>query len=94
VYSLGLAISQTNSDPAYYDIALASARKMAQVAVDTNADVVLGNHSEYDNAYRNASLIAAGEPDPFVVGPRRVLNYFGVVELCNMATKIRATGSL
>jgi metallo-beta-lactamase class B len=33
-------------------------------------------------------------PNPFMVGQRRVLNYFAVVELCAMAAKIRATGSL
>jgi hypothetical protein len=33
-------------------------------------------------------------PNPFYVGQRRVINYFGVVELCAMATKLRATGSL
>ena len=33
-------------------------------------------------------------PNPYFVGQRRVLNYMGVVELCAMAAKLRATGSL
>ena len=33
-------------------------------------------------------------PNPFMVGQRRVLNYLAVVELCAMAAKLRATGSL
>ena len=33
-------------------------------------------------------------PNPYYVGQRRVLNYMGVVELCAMAAKLRATGSL
>lgn len=33
-------------------------------------------------------------PNPYHVGQRRVLNYMGVVELCAMAAKLRATGSL
>jgi metallo-beta-lactamase class B len=33
-------------------------------------------------------------PNPYYVGQRRVLNYLGVVELCAMAAKLRATGSL
>ncbi len=33
-------------------------------------------------------------PNPFFVGQRRVLNYMGVVELCAMAAKRRASGSL
>ena len=33
-------------------------------------------------------------PNPFFVGERRVMNYMAVVELCAMAAKLRATGSL
>jgi len=33
-------------------------------------------------------------PNPYYVGQRRVMGYFGVVELCAMAAKLRATGSL
>ena len=33
-------------------------------------------------------------PHPFLVGQRRVLNYMGVIELCAMAGKLRATGGL
>ena len=33
-------------------------------------------------------------PNPYYVGQRRVLNYSGVVELCAMAAKLRATGGL
>ena len=32
--------------------------------------------------------------NPYLVGQRAVLNYMGVVELCAMAAKLRATGSL
>jgi len=33
-------------------------------------------------------------PNPYYVGQRRVMNYMAVVELCAMAAKLRATGSL
>ncbi|MEF7614017.1 MBL fold metallo-hydrolase [Aquincola sp. MAHUQ-54] len=33
-------------------------------------------------------------PNPYFVGQREVLNYMGVVELCAMAAKLRATGGL
>ena len=33
-------------------------------------------------------------PNPYYVGQRRVMNYLGVVELCAMAAKLRATGGL
>ena len=42
-----------------------------------------------DHARRNRDV-----PNPYHVGQRRVLNYMGVVELCAMAAKLRATGSL
>jgi metallo-beta-lactamase class B len=32
-------------------------------------------------------------PNPYNVGAREVMNYFGVVELCTKAAKLRATGS-
>jgi metallo-beta-lactamase class B len=32
-------------------------------------------------------------PNPFFVGQRAVMNYFGVVELCARAAKLRATGA-
>ncbi len=33
-------------------------------------------------------------PNPYYIGQRRVMNYMGVVELCAMAAKLRATGGL
>jgi glyoxylase-like metal-dependent hydrolase (beta-lactamase superfamily II) len=37
--------------------------------------------------------IRSDVPNPFFVGQRAVMNYFGVVELCARAAKLRATGS-
>jgi glyoxylase-like metal-dependent hydrolase (beta-lactamase superfamily II) len=105
-YSGGTAISFTNPDPAFYDQYIASARKFAQAAAAFGATALLSNHTEFDNAYFKAMTAqalrngladhAAGDdvPNPFVVGQRRVLNYFGVVELCAMSAKLRSTGSL
>jgi len=44
---------------------------------------------DHDHARRDRDV-----PNPYHVGQRRVLNYMGVVELCAMAAKLRATGSL
>jgi metallo-beta-lactamase class B len=105
-YSGGTAISFTNPDPAFYDQYIASARKFAQAAAAFGATALLSNHTEFDNAYfkamtaealRNGRLNhAAGDdvPNPFVVGQRKVLNYFAVVELCALSAKLRATGTL
>ena len=105
-YSGGTAIALNNPDPAFYDQYIASARKFAQAAANFGATALLSNHTEFDNAYFKAMTAqelrngrarhAAGDdvPNPFVVGQRKVLNYFGVVELCAMSAKLRSTGSL
>jgi metallo-beta-lactamase class B len=104
-YSGGTAISFTNPDPAFYDLYIASARKFAQAAAAYGATALLSNHTEFDNSYFKAHTALAlrrlhgrdihdDVPNPFLVGQRRVLNYFGVVELCAAAAKLRATGSL
>jgi hypothetical protein len=33
-------------------------------------------------------------PNPYFVGQQSVISYMGVVEICTMAAKLRATGSL
>ena len=56
--------------------------------------MILSNHSEYDNAYTKARLIAAkrevGENHPFVVGADGVQRYFTVMTECATAAKLRA----
>ena len=55
--------------------------------------IILSNHSEYDNAYTKARLIAAkrevGEEHPFVVGAAGVQRYFTVMTECATASKLR-----
>jgi len=55
--------------------------------------VILSNHSEYDNAYTKARLVAVkrevGEDNPFISGPESVGNYFTVMEECATAAKLR-----
>ena len=56
--------------------------------------MILSNHSEYDNAYTKARLIAAprqpGEDHPFIVGADAVQRYFTVMSECAAASKLRA----
>ncbi len=104
-YTGGTAISFTNSDPAYYDQYIASAQKFAMAAAAFGATALMSNHTEFDNAYFKAHTAAyhriAGSkasreliPNPYDVGQRAVMGYMGVVELCAMSAKLRATGSL
>ena len=100
--------SHSRTGSRFFDEYIASARKFAQAAAAYGATALISNHTEFDNAYFKAftaqSLRPAAVPfdepgpgrvpNPFFVGQRRVLNYMGVVELCAMAAKLRATGSL
>ena len=101
-YVGGTAIS-FNANAAYYDAYLASSRKFAKAAAEYGATVLMSNHTEFDNGYFRAQTAEAiagrweknpDVPNPYFVGQRAVVNYFGVVELCTMAAKLRATGSL
>ena len=83
-----------NSNAAFYDGYIASAKKMAKAAADFGATVLLSNHSEFDDAFFKAHTAASrqpGEANPFDVGADGVARYFRVVENCTEATKLRAT---
>ncbi len=78
---------------AYYDTYIASSKKMAKAAADYGATALLSNHSEFDDAYFKAHAAAnrqPGEANPFDVGSDSVARYFGVVQSCATAAKIRA----
>ena len=92
-YSGGTLTGAFGTDGARWDEYIASQRKIAKVAADAGASVLISNHSEYDGAYTKARLIAAprqpGENHPFVVGTEGVQRYFTVMTECAMASKLR-----
>jgi len=93
-YSGGTLTGAFGSNAARWDEYVDSQKRIAKAAADAGATVVLSNHSEYDNAYTKARLIAAkrepGEDHPFVVGTAGVQRYFTVMTECAMASKLRA----
>jgi metallo-beta-lactamase class B len=93
-YSGGTLTGGFGTDGARWDEYVASQRKIAKVAADAGASVILSNHSEYDGAYTKARLLAAprqpGENHPFIVGTDSVQRYFTVMAECAMASKLRA----
>jgi metallo-beta-lactamase class B len=93
-YSGGTLTGAFGTDGARWDEYIAAQRKIAKVASDAGASVMLSNHSEYDGAYTKARLIAAprqpGEDHPFIVGTESVQRYFTVMAECAMASKLRA----
>jgi len=92
-YSGGTLTGAFGTNAARWDEYIESQKRIAKAAVDAGATVVLSNHSEYDNAYTKARLIAAkrevGEDHPFVVGAAGVQRYFTVMTECATASKLR-----
>jgi len=93
-YSGGTLTGGFGTNGARWDEYIDSQKRIAKAAADAGATVILSNHSEYDNAYTKARLIAAkrevGEENPFVVGAAGVQRYFTVMQECAMASKLRA----
>jgi metallo-beta-lactamase class B len=92
-YSGGTLTGAFGTDGARWDEYIASQRRIAKVAADAGASVMLSNHSEYDGAYTRARLLSAprqpGENHPFIVGTDGVQRYFTVMAECATASKLR-----
>lgn len=92
-YSGGTLTGAFGTNAARWDEYVASQRKIAKVAADAGAVVILSNHSEYDGAYTKARLVPlkreAGENHPFVSGPDGVGRYFTTMAECALASKLR-----
>jgi metallo-beta-lactamase class B len=93
-YSGGTLTGAFGSNGARWDEYIASQKRIAKAAGDAGATVLISNHSEYDDAYTKARLVAAkrevGEANPFIVGAAGVQRYFTVMTECAMASKLRA----
>ena len=93
-YSGGTLTGAFGTDGARWDEYIASQRRIAKVAAEVEASVMLSNHSEYDGAYTKARLLSAprqpGENHPFIVGTDGVQRYFTVMAECATASKLRA----
>jgi metallo-beta-lactamase class B len=92
-YSGGTLTGAFGTDAKRWDEYIDSQKRIAQAAAAAGASVILSNHSEYDNAYTKARLVAVkrevGEENPFIVGAQSVQNYFTVMEECATASKLR-----
>ena len=93
-YSGGTLTGAFGTNAARWDEYIASQKKIAKVAADAGASVMLSNHSEYDGAYTKARLAGlkreVGEDNPFIIGPDGVQRYFTVMTECALASKLRA----
>jgi len=92
-YSGGTLTGAFGTNGARWDEYIASQKRIAKAAADAGATVLISNHSEYDDAYTKARLVAAkrevGEQNPFIVGADGVQRYFTVMTECATASKLR-----
>jgi metallo-beta-lactamase class B len=92
-YSGGTLTGAFGTNASKWDEYIASQRRIANVAADAGASVILSNHSEYDGAYTKARLLLAprqpGESHPFIVGTDGVQRYFTVMTECATASELR-----
>ena len=64
---------------------ISNAERFKDISDGSGADVIIGNHTEYNDALNRLERTKArqaGEPHPWVVGKREVRNYLTVVEEC------------
>ncbi|HEY6240043.1 MAG TPA: hypothetical protein VIW78_04325 [Burkholderiales bacterium] len=90
-YNGGTAFNFVNDVP-HFDIYINSQRKMAQVAADANATILMTNHSEFDNAVTTIKTLAArqpGESHPYELGRDAVARYFKVTEECAQVARLK-----
>lgn len=87
----GTAFNFPNTVP-HFDIYINSQRTMAALAASANADILMTNHSEFDNAVTKIRLMAArkpGEPHPYTIGKAAVARYFKVTEECAKVARLK-----
>ena len=87
VYSGGTAFNN-QFDAERFKMYIASQRKLAKLAADAGATVLLSNHSEFDEAYTKARLLGLrgpGDLNPFEVGKESVARYFTTADECAQA---------
>jgi len=67
---------------------ISNASRFKDIADGAGADVIIGNHTEYNNALALLDLTKArkpGEPNPWLVGKPEVAKYLTVVQECAKA---------
>jgi metallo-beta-lactamase class B len=67
---------------------IANAKRLKDISDGAGADVIIGNHTEYNDALNRLERTKArkaGEPHPWIVGKGEVQTYLTVVEECAKA---------
>ena len=85
-------ITPEHPDRFWFDTYIASARRFRDIAAKAGADVVISNHTIYDESKTKLPAVASrnpGDQNPYVVGKDAVQRYLTVAEDCARANELR-----
>ncbi len=98
----GTAFNWQGGSPAYisaerppkfwFDSYITSARRFRDIVAKAGADVIIANHTNFDESKRKLPALAArraGDPHPYVIGSDAVQRYLVVAEECAKAAALR-----
>jgi metallo-beta-lactamase class B len=98
----GTAFNWQSGSPAYisperpakfwFDSYIGSARRFRNLVAKAGADVIIANHTNFDESKRKLPALAArrsGDPHPYVIGSDAVQRYLVVAEECAKAAELR-----
>jgi metallo-beta-lactamase class B len=91
VYSGGTEFNFPNDVP-HFDQYLASERKLASLAANAGATIVLNNQSQFNGAATRLRTLKdrhPGEPHPLDVGTSAVARYFRIEDECAQAVRLK-----
>jgi metallo-beta-lactamase class B len=77
-----------NRDPESVRAYIRSAQRFSEIVREVGVDIILANHTDWDRSKINLPMLAkgaTGNPNPYIVGNRRVLNFLKVAEECATA---------
>jgi metallo-beta-lactamase class B len=86
-------ITPEHPDKFWFETYIASARRFRDIAAKAAADVVISNHTIYDESKTKLPALARrkpGDQNPYVVGKDGVQRYLTVAEDCARANELRA----
>jgi len=95
VYSGGTEFNFPN-DVAHFDQYLASERRLAAIAKEAGATVIINNQSQFNGAADRLRMLAdrrAGERHPLDVGADAVARYFKIEDECAQAQQLKIMGA-
>jgi metallo-beta-lactamase class B len=77
-----------NRDPESVETYIRSVQRFSGIVKQAGADIILANHTDWDRSKINLPILAErapGNPNPYIVGNAKALNFLKVAEECATA---------